>query len=58
MASEVGEMFSSSLTNTFYVTKGTWYYIEVDVMLTDLESPDEYVDILSDGIPFGRLIKC
>ena len=46
MASEVGEMFSSSLTKTFYVTKGTWYFIEVDVMLTDLESPDEYLDIL------------
>ena len=46
MASEVGEMFSSSLTHTFYVTKGTWYYIEVDVLITDLESPDEYVDVL------------
>ena len=48
VASEVGEMFSSSLTKTFYVTKSTWYYIIVDVMLTDLESSDEYLDIINN----------
>ena len=54
MASDVGEMFSSSLTKTLYVTKSTWYYIEVDVMLTDLESSDEYLDIISNDILIGR----
>ena len=37
--------FYGSLFKTFYVTKDTWYYIEVDVMLTNQESPDEYLDI-------------
>ena len=50
MASDVGEMFSSSLTETFYVTKDTRYYFELDVMLTDLESPDEYLDIISNDL--------
>lgn len=54
MASEVGEMFNSSLTKTFYVSKGTWYYLELDVMLTDLESPDEYLDISIKDLRFGR----
>ena len=45
MAIDVGETFSSELTKTLYVTENTIYYIEVDVMLTDLESSDEYLDI-------------
>ena len=46
--------FYGSLFKTVYVTKDTWYYIEVDVMLTNRESPDKYLDILSDDIYEGR----
>ena len=46
--------FYGSLFKIFCVTKDTWYYIEVDVMLTNRESPDKYLDILSDDIYEGR----